>query len=130
MQPENNPQGSRLPKNFRYPKVTDLSDANIIKMKQRFIKLIADEFLEVEKPLVITPELKPKLAFCFNWVIGTSINWKENKGLQLFGEVGTGKSCIMKAVVKFCNELYSQSGLSAKYITANKIASFYRSTDP
>lgn len=128
-QSANTQKGNRLLRNFRVPFIQQDNNSLIIKLKKHFIDIISSEFLEVEKPFELTDDIKPKLAFCFNWVLGHNIDWKENKGLQLYGEIGTGKSCIIKAVVRLTNELYNISGTYAKYTTANKIASLYRCSD-
>lgn len=71
-------------------------------------------------------EFKKILKFCLNWIIGESIDWHENKGLRFFGEIGLGKSCIIKAINNLVKEIYPF--ISSKYITANKIASYFRNS--
>jgi DNA replication protein DnaC len=119
-------KGNRLFKDFRCPDPDKYNVQKIAELKKRFIELIRNEFLEVDKPFEITDELKPKLLFIFNWILGIDVNLMENKGLQLAGEIGLGKSCILKATHNLICELYA---CNSKYITANKLARLFRNSD-
>jgi DNA replication protein DnaC len=89
------------------------------------LKLIKDEFFRVQKAFILDDTNKEKIAFCFNWVIG-NIDQSLNKGLLLKGDVGTGKSCIMKAVKNFIKILYP--GTFMMYLSADQITHVYRMT--
>ena len=116
-----------LLRNFRVPDYSNIDIEREKMMKKMFVQFIKDEFIETNRAFEMTEDIKPKLVFCFNWIIGREINVYENKGLQFFGEIGLGKSCMMKAVVKMVSKLYPST--SARYITANKLASLFRYSD-
>jgi DNA replication protein DnaC len=94
--------------------------------KQKFIEFIHDEFFSVNKPFLLTEENKPKISLCFDWIIGR-VDKSLNKGLLLRGDVGSGKSCLLKATRSMCELLYSN--LYSKYVTADEISRLYRSGD-
>lgn len=94
--------------------------------KEYFIKLIQDEFYNANKEFKMTDYLRPKIKVCFDWVVG-NMDVSLNKGLLLRGDVGTGKSAIMKACMKLCIKLYNGSYgfLYPIYITADKVSRLY-----
>lgn len=116
-------KGNRSFKDFRFPGPGKKDEFTIDGLKRKFIELIRAEFLEADKKLIIDENLKPVIKFCFNWVLGLEIDVKQNKGIQLVGDVGLGKSCILKAVHKMVTMLYD---IVAIYITANKIARLFK----
>jgi len=119
-------KGIRLFRDFRVPDPDKDNEARIQELKHRFIELISNEFLEADKPFDISDVLKPKLLFIFNWTMGIGINIRDNKGIQLFGEIGLGKSCILKATHNLISEIYE---CNSKYITSNNLARLFRNSD-
>jgi DNA replication protein DnaC len=91
--------------------------------KKYFLKLITDEFYQKHKVFKLDENNKPKIALCFDWVIG-NVDIGLNKGLLLRGDVGTGKSAIMKACRKLCEKLYT--GIYTRYATADEISRLFK----
>jgi DNA replication protein DnaC len=127
---------SKLTKNKRYPFVMKSNTKNfrnikipaedINKWKWEFLKLINAEFYKGQQRFVIDDTNRAKIAFCFDWIVG-NIDISLNKGLILRGDVGTGKSSILKAIKMLCQVLYNneKGNLYPKYITADSIARLY-----
>lgn len=116
------PSEKRYNSNFRYRPIIR---SQINALKNYFLKLIQDEFFKVQKTIQIDDTNRPKIAKCFDWVIG-DVDVALGKGLLLRGNVGTGKSCIMKAVKSFVNELYPN--IFTLYLTSDQIANIYKLT--
>lgn len=102
--------------NFRNVKVLP---EEIILWKRYFLQLIYNKFYQSQKQLKLDDNNKAKIAICFDWIVG-NIDLTLNKGLLLRGEVGTGKSCILKACKTFIEKLYN--GVYCRYITADEIS--------
>jgi hypothetical protein len=115
-------KGNRLFKDFRYP-VCNPSGIN--RLKFEFIELIEREFLENERIFEMTDELRPKLLFIFNWILGIDIKISDNKGINLSGNIGLGKSAILKAVHNLIIQIYQ---CNSKFITANSIARLFKNS--
>lgn len=98
------------------------------KWKNLFLSLITDEFYRSNVKFELDQVLKEKIARIFDWIVGHNIDFRENKGLFLFGSVGTGKSSILKAVMRMIDNLYSDNETGTvytKYVTADEIARLY-----
>lgn len=68
-----------------------------------------DAFYELNGSRIkeLTEEDKASFSKVFNWLIGQDIDVSLNKGLFLTGDYGTGKSAILKGIVKFIDNYYS-----------------------
>lgn len=107
-------------KDFR-TNVILLDEVNL--WKRHFLKLIKDEFFSCQKVFELDEYNKNKIRNCWDWVIG-NVDIYLNKGLLLYGDIGTGKSCLLKATKKLCNILYPE--IFTIYITANDIALLFK----
>lgn len=99
-------------------------------LKWRLINFCESYFYEADGKVVLTKEEKDNLSKIFNWLIGYRINVSLNKGLLFTGDYGTGKSVLMKAIVKFIDEYYSdrivENGIPAPYyVLSHDIATAY-----
>jgi len=90
--------------------------------KKHFLKLIQDEFFRTQKTFQLDENNKSKIALCFDWIVG-SVDITLNKGLLLRGDVGTGKSSILKACKTLCEILYDK--IYIHYVTADYISRLY-----
>ena len=80
----------------------DLSNPQVVcDLKWRFIHK-AREFCPEYK---VTPHMKPILEALFNWCVMQPAQLVPHKGLWLWGNIGTGKTTILKAVREFCREV-------------------------
>lgn len=117
---------------MKFKKPVNFRNAMIIpdelnKWKNLFVELIKNEFYKENKVFVLDDNNREKIAFCFKWVIG-DVDVTLNKGLLLRGEVGTGKSSIMKACKRLCEIIYNNANgfLHPIYITADEVSRLYK----
>lgn len=108
-----------------FRKITEFDDNSILSLKKRFIQLIQSNLLETNRTFKIDDTNRQNLAFIFDWIIG-KCEVEKRKGLMLVGEIGLGKSAIMKAVSELVKEIHECTSI---YITANNVARLYRSKD-
>ncbi len=99
-------------------------------LKCRLINFCETHFFESNGKVVLSKDEKENLSKIFNWVIGYRINVNLNKGLMITGDYGTGKSVLMKAIVKFIDEYYSDkivtNGIpSPLYVISHDISNAY-----
>jgi DNA replication protein DnaC len=107
-------------KDFRTVKILS---SEINQWKWYFLGLIQDEFFKSQKTIQLDESNKSKIAFCFDWIIG-SVDITLNKGLLLRGDVGTGKSSILKAIKTLISKLYD--GIFILYLTSDQITHVYK----
>ena len=82
---------------------------------------IEQAFYEEKKQLVLTGELRYILAIVFKWLVG-ELQIDSNRGLLFRGQVGNGKSSIMKACYMFCKTFYE---VNCMYVNADKVSRLY-----
>lgn len=75
---------------------------------------------EVCPGYVLDEEMKPLVANIFDWCLGAGGKYDPDKGLWLWGEVGTGKSTMLRIVRRFCQEYrhpadYGRGGVELPY---------------
>lgn len=118
---------SRQLHNWRVPDAGCNNDpAKELILKKKLIQFIEEGFFAKNTNLKIDEDLKKKLSFCFNWILGKEIDISENKGLLFTGDVGLCKSCILEAIHKMIIYIYPYC--NSRFITANKLASYFRNT--
>lgn len=97
--------------------------------KKLFVELISKEFWESGKKFILDDQNKKQISLCFDWVIGKesdSFRVKDNKGLLLMGRVGTGKSCILKATMKFAEYLHE---ISTVWVTSDSASEIFKGSN-
>jgi DNA replication protein DnaC len=81
--------------------------SQFIHLKWKLMNYCESYFYESDGKIILSKEEKENLSKIFNWLIGYKINISLNKGLMFTGDYGTGKSVLMKAIIKFIDEYYS-----------------------
>lgn len=75
----------------------DLSDAQILRYKFRFMTVAR----RVCRKFEIPEEMKPAVNSLFRWCMRLPGNLDPQKGLWLWGDIGTGKSTMMRIINEF-----------------------------
>jgi DNA replication protein DnaC len=91
-------------------------------------------FFDESKKFALTESEKSNMILIFNWLLGIGIDKRQNKGLLLTGDFGTGKSVIAKGIISFIKDWYSIEnnplGICVPiYVLSQEMASYYRSDD-
>lgn len=116
-------------RSFRRRLFTDLE---VPRLKWKLVEFTGDAFYEANGACKeLTEEDKASFSKVFNWLIGQDIDVSLNKGLFLTGDYGTGKSAILKGIVKFIDNYYSDKvnndGIpSPIYILAQAMANKFK----
>lgn len=105
---------------------TEINDLKI-EFVYQFLK---GAFYEADGKVILSDEDKERMKIIFNWLIGNEINIKENKGLFLTGDFGTGKSVILKGIIQFITKYYSDlnlfNGISQPvYVLSHEMNSYF-----
>lgn len=68
-------------------------------LKRLFVNLIRGEFFDENKEVIIDDTNRTQIGFLYNWATG-NFDGPRNKGVILRGDVGTGKTSLLKATHK------------------------------
>ena len=99
---------NRLSCNFRRAL---FNDKQIAHLKRYFLESIRTAFYEENGKIILSQDEVENIKKIFNWLIGKDIDVTLNKGLFLTGDYGTGKSVILKGIIKFIDRYYSHDYL-------------------
>jgi hypothetical protein len=94
----------RTMQNFRRQ---TFKEEEIIPLKREFLSFCRECFYQENGQISLSEDEKKIMALIFNWLIGEGIDTTLNQGLLLTGKFGTGKSVILKAIVKFIDKYYT-----------------------
>lgn len=75
-----------------------MDSSRISELKRLFVQLYAQHC----EDFVLRPEFKQLFLDVFNWCLYFDGRLNPAKGLWLYGNIGTGKSTMLKAVQRFC----------------------------
>ena len=67
--------------------------------------LFMDKAKEICPGFTVTGNLKPIVNALFNWCVMQPGQLNPHKGLWLWGNIGTGKTTVLKIIRSFCNEV-------------------------
>lgn len=80
----------------------DLSNPRVVNnLKWQFMRNAKEMCPEFS----VTKELRPTLNALFNWCVMLPAQLNPHKGLWLWGNIGTGKTTMLKIIRAFCNEV-------------------------